>query len=101
MKTTARRNVASLTFIAFLAVVYAVILLVGKRGGDVPMPEVQAVVAADSMVRQTDTVANPLSGNVTSAEKRRKPRKPKAPKRTPKPPAPDNADVFDRPVPRI
>lgn len=92
---------ASLTFIAFLAVVYAVILLVGRSGGgnDAPTGVEYTMEAAGS--RPKASVASP--DTVAQSEKAA-PKKKKKSKKTVKSTksgshtAPDNPDVFDRPV---
>lgn len=90
---------ATLTFIAFLAVVYAVILLAGKRGGGDTITECSGAAVTDS-VRQ-DEVSAVAVADETPAEKGRKPRKSKPTARPSKRDAVDNADVLDRPVPAI
>lgn len=102
MKTTRRRNVASLTFIAFLAAVYAVILLVGRPGGSSDRVPAEAGDATETAVN------NPNAGAASSdtvAQSDKPVRKKKKQNRTTgnstksgRHAAPDNPDVFDRPV---
>lgn len=91
---------ASLTFIAFLAAVYAVILLVGRPGGSS-----DGIPAGDGDATET-AVNNPnaaSSDTIVQSEKAA-PKKKKKSKKTVKSTksgshtAPDNPDVFDRPV---
>lgn len=101
MKTTRRRNMATLTFIAFLAAVYAVILLVGR-----PRGSSDGIPAGDGDATET-AVNNPnaaaSSDTIVQSEKAA-PKKKKKSKKTIKSTksgrhaAPDNPDVFDRPV---
>lgn len=101
MKTTRRRNVASLTFIAFLAVVYAVILLVGRPGGgnDAPTGVEYTMEAAGSgpnaSVASPDTVAQ---SDKSVRKKKKQNRKTVKSTKSGGYVAPDNPDVFDRPV---
>lgn len=93
---------ATLTFIAFLAAVYAVILLVGRPGGSSDGDPAGAGDATETAVN------NPNAGAVSSdtvvqseqaAPKKKKKSRPtgKSTKRG-RHAAPDNPDVFDRPV---
>lgn len=90
---------ATLTFIAFLAVVYAVILLAGKRGGDDTVTECSGAAVTDSVRHEEAPVVT--VADETPAEKGRKPRKSKPTARPSKRDAAGNADVLDRPVPAI
>lgn len=125
MKTTTRRHIASLAFIALLAIVYALILLTKDSGDDVPVEvaaeravtapakDVTATDAADSLTRQehaetsADKAAKP-SGKSGSPRKKTQSKskaqsqsKSKAKSKSKARPAPDNPGVFDSPVPQI
>lgn len=93
---------ASLTFIAFLAAVYAVIVLVGRPGGSsdgVPTGVEYTMEAAGSRPK-----ASAASSDTVVQSERAAPKKKKKSKKTVKSTksgshaAPDNPDVFDRPV---
>lgn len=92
---------ATLTFIAFLAAVYAVILLVGRPGGgnDAPTGVEYTMEAAGS-----DPNASVASSDTVVQSEKAAPKKKKKSKKTVKSTksgshtAPDNPDVFDRPV---
>lgn len=92
---------ATLTFIAFLAAVYAVILLVGRSGGgnDAPtgveytMEAVgsdpnASVASPDTVVQSEKPVRKKKKQNRTTGNSTKSGRHA----------APDNPDVFDRPV---
>lgn len=92
---------ASLTFIAFLAAVYAVILLVGRPGGGNDAVPTGAGDATETTVNNQNAAAS--SDTIVQSEKAA-PKKKKKNKKTVKSTksgshtAPDNPDVFDRPV---
>lgn len=91
---------ASLTFIAFLAAVYAVILLVGRPGGGNDAPT-GAGDATETAVNNRNAAA---SSDTIAQSEQAAPKKKKKNKKTVKSTksgrhaAPDNPDVFDRPV---
>lgn len=92
---------ATLTFIAFLAVVYAVILLVGRSGGgnDVPIGVEYTMEAAGS--RPKASVASPdtvVQSEKAAPKKKKKSKKTVKSTKSGRHAAPDNPDVFDRPV---
>ncbi len=92
---------ATLTFIAFLAAVYAVILLVGCPGGgnDAPTGVEDTMEAAGSRpkasVASPDTVAQ---SEKPVRKKKKQNRKTVKSTKSGRHGAPDNPDVFDRPV---
>ena len=99
MKTTTRRHLASLAFIAFLAVIYAVILLFGRsRGVEAAVEELPAAAKPS----QADTVDLEIKSrdsavtvkNEIKAGRRSSRRKASQPKSIPS----DIPDVLDRPV---
>lgn len=99
MKTTTRRHLASLAFIAFLAVIYAVILLFGRsRGVEAAVEELPAAAEPS----QADTVDLEIKSrdsavtvkNEIKAGRRNSRRKASQPKLIPA----DIPDVLDRPV---
>lgn len=106
MKTTTRRNVASLTFIAVLAAVYAVILLAGRRGdagnASVGQPLQEKVAPADK-VSGRNTVTDSISSDDKGTKHVKSGRSGKRKSRTERlrTAYPDNPDVFDAPVPGI
>lgn len=97
MNSTRRRTAASLTFIAFMAIILAIILLIGAPRNSGAMPPKQE--AADSL---TASQANSPADSTTTKSAAKKPSKKKSRKSTPRrlPPttAPDNPDVLDSPV---
>ena len=101
MKTTRRRNMATLTFIAFLAAVYAVILLVGRPGGrnNAPAGMEDTMEAAGS--RPKASIASPdtvVQSENVAPKKKKKSKKTVKSTKSGSHTAPDNPDVFDRPV---
>lgn len=105
MRTTNRRNIAALSFIVLLAVIYVIILLVGKNGGvGVTEPEVTQTIESDKGktgdvgTDATERKSNQESTRSKSAGKDTHPRNKKS-KRTPKPYPKDIDGVFERPIP--
>lgn len=104
MKTTTRRNVASLVFIAVLGIIYAAIILLTSRdaeGGEVVenanMPS--AMVSSDSIATaDTTTNAAKTSGKRRKSSSAKKGGSKGKSKQTLEP---DRADVLDRPVDKI
>lgn len=92
---------ATLTFIAFLAAVYAVILLVGRPGGgnDAPTGVEYTMEATGSgpnaSVASSDTV---VQSEKAAPKKKKQNRKTVKSTKSGRHAAPDNPDVFDRPV---
>lgn len=105
MKTTNRRNLAALSFIALLAVVYVIILLVGKNSGvGASGPEVTETIESDKGKTgdvRTDATEKKSNSEKTKSRSEGKDtqKKKKKSKRTPKPYPKDKEDVFDRPIP--
>lgn len=114
MKRIGRRNLATLIFIAVLAVVYLLILALRPASTVVdftattsPADSVAVATARDAAKEASDTLAADGAGNPdkdtvavsTGARGRKATRKSRT--YTPKPPAKDNPDIFDRPVPMI
>lgn len=104
MKSTTRRNVASLVFIGVLAVVYVAIILLTSReteGGEVVENKQSPIVTATDSIASTDsTTTATKTVDIENASKRKKSSSKKKQKDK-TPPAPDRADVFDRPVDKI
>lgn len=97
MKTTTRRHLASLAFIAFLAVIYAVILLFGRsRGVEAAVEELPAAASpADTVALEIKSRDSALTvKNEIKAGRRSSRRKASQPKSIPA----DIPDVLDRPV---
>ena len=96
MNSTRRRTAASLTFIAFMAIILAIILLIGAPRNSEAMPPKQE--AADTL---TASQANSPADSTTTKSTAKKPSKKKSRKNaTRRQPtiAPDNPDVLDSPV---
>lgn len=96
MNTTRRRTVASLTFIAFMAVILAVIILVGspRNSSAIPQATVADTIAADATATTPDSTA-------IKAKAKKKLRKKKSEEKVSRRKsaiAPDNPDIFDTPV---
>ncbi len=95
MKTTSRRNLASLVFIAVLALIYlAVFLITESNHAD----ESSIEKTASTIVAPIDSTAAQANAP-TGKKKRKKPASKKQP--TTKAPEPDRPDIFDRPVNKI
>lgn len=107
MKTTTRRNVASLTFIAVLAVVYAVILLAGRRGDTGDTTVGRPLPAKSVSVDKVPVPRHPAADDILFDEGRDQAGRPgRAPRRNTRQGRqratyPDRPGVFDEPVPLI
>ena len=96
MNTTSRRNLASLVFIAVLALIYlAVFLITESNNHD---NEISIEKTESPIVAPIDSTATQASAP-TGKKKRKKASSQK--QRTPKAPEPDRPDIFDRPVNKI
>ena len=96
-ETTTRRHLASLAFIAFLAVIYAVILLFGRsRGVEAAVEELPAAASpADTVALEIKSRDSAVTvKNEIKAGRRSSRRKASQPKSIPA----DIPDVLDRPV---
>lgn len=115
MKTNTRRHIASLAFIAFLAILYLVIILVSKnRGGTA-----NDIIAFEKHTAADTAAQKPATANMAStdlpgktdesdpsdksdlSDKNKKRSSKKKSGKAPKPVPKDNPDVFDSPVPGI
>lgn len=95
MKTTSRRNLASLVFIAVLALIYLAVFLITESNHQ---DESSIEKTVSPVVVPLDSVAVQESAPI-GKKKRKKSASKKQP--TPKAPEPDRPDIFDRPVNKI
>ncbi len=95
MKTTSRRNLASLVFIAVLALIYLAVFLITESNHQ---DESSIEKTVSPVVAPLDSVAVQESAPI-GKKKRKKASSQK--QRTPKAPEPDRPDIFDRPVNKI
>lgn len=95
MKTSSRRNLASLVFIAVLALIYFAVFLITDNNHT---NEIMIDNTATPPIAPTDSVT-PEANAPVNKKKRKKPSSQK--QRTPKAPEPDRPDIFDRPVDKI
>ncbi len=96
MNSTRRRTAASLTFIAFMAIILAIILLIGAPRNSGAMPPKQE--AADTLTAsQANAPADSTTTKSTAKKQSKKKSRKNATRRLPTT-APDNPDVLDSPV---
>lgn len=95
MRTTSRRNLASLVFIAVLALIYLAVFLITESNNQDESPIEKTESPIVTPIDSTAAQANAPTGK----KKRKKPASKKQP--TTKAPEPDRPDIFDRPVNKI